>query len=482
MPTAFMPGEPAYGAGNASDPRAGELQFAGSVPLSATSFRVASFRRIGRDRESRTVRMTYFLPKLLACLVVALGSVGVLFVLWGRRDEILWLRRLSILTLILSAAASIIVYLVFPEFVRFSDVMNFYLPETEALLAGGLPYRDFPTSYSPLFHAILAVPVMLWHSPGVIVLVMIAAEAITVALYLRVCRRVGRELVGWRTAWIFVSSPTILYWVVLGGYNSILIAMFSMMALSACHYRRETIAGSCASMGLLGCKLLGVLSWPTVVLYRREGALRRLVPMGIALCFLGVLFLAGVDVLQPIRREGGGWSDGNVWFVLATFVPRIFEAAPFEIASVLCFVVFYAAGTLRLIRSTGAADSEQQRWDRSMAHLAWAMAGLLLFSKKSMAMYPPMALPFFAHACLVGRQDRTLVSLLPFLGLGAAATLFPHQGWLRAWIHERPYLHGSTMAQIVLLAQFVKVGAFAYIAVASWRLLGKRSNGQERTR
>jgi hypothetical protein len=55
-------------------------------------------------------------------------------------------------------------YLVARQPVR-SDVPLFYVPQGLAVLEGRVPYRDFDSSYAPLFPYVVAAVLAVWRSP-----------------------------------------------------------------------------------------------------------------------------------------------------------------------------------------------------------------------------------------------------------------------------------------------------------------------------
>jgi hypothetical protein len=238
-------------------------------------------------------------------------------------------------------------------------------------------------------------------------------------------------------------------------------------------------------MSFLGCKLLGVLSWPTIVLYRRGASLRRILPMVLAVLGLGLLLALGFDVWMPIRREAGGWSDGNAWFLLATIFPSVYEASAVDLLAPAAFLLAYGLGTIRFLRGrgsdsapAGSSPNAEREFDRATAHLAWAMVAFLVFSKKTMGMYPPMALPFVVHTLLSRDGDRLRVAtLFPILLIGATATVFPNMNWLGEFVRSRAFLASGDGA-LLLVAQVAKLVALAAMGRAAWTLLGSRDLGR----
>ncbi|MFN2371002.1 MAG: hypothetical protein ABR506_07590 [Candidatus Krumholzibacteriia bacterium] len=412
--------------------------------------------------------MTPALAKFAACLLVTAASAGVLMALRRRPREETWLRRGAAAAWTLRLGAAVALYVLAPHLVRYSDPVAFYLPETQALLAGRLPYAGFATSYSPLFHALLAPAVLVWPSPGAVVVVMLLAEGALVTALLRADRADGRSLAGSRTAWLIVTSPLQVYWVGVGGYNSILIAAFAGIALVAARRGGHLAAGAWGALAFLGCKALGLLAWPTVVLYGREGRRRRAAPLVATLALLAAAGLLGLDVLQPVAREAGRWAGGNVWVIAASLVPALYRSVAVAVVSALLALTAFALGTRRFAVHSCAAPAD--RLPAAVAHLGWMFAAFLVLSLKSMAMYGPMLAPFAAHV-LVLRGDGRLRPLLPWFALGAVATVGIESRWLPDMIASRHLVTTGTGA-LVLAAELVRLAALVAIARACWAALG----------
>lgn len=411
------------------------------------------------------------LGKFAACLLVTAVSAGVLAVLRGRPGQERRLLRCAAAAWALRLAAALVLYTLAPHLVRFSDAVAFYHPETRALLSGQLPYNGFATSYSPLFHVLLAPALLVWPSPGAIVVFMLLAEGLLVASLVRADRADGRGLDGSSTAWLIVTSPLQVYWVGIGGYNSILIAAGAGLALLAARRGRNLAAGAWAALAFLGCKALGVLAWPTVVAYRPGGAGRRALPLLLTVLLLAGAGLLGLDVLMPVDREAGRWAGGNVWVVAASLVPALYRSPAVWAASVLLTLVAFGLGTWRFWRCRDDADrTDADRFAAAVAHLGWMFAVFLVLSLKSMAMYLPMLAPFAAHV-LVRRGGGRLRPLLPWFALGALATVGIESRWLPDMIASRHLVTTGTGA-LVLAAELARMLSLAAVARACWAAMG----------
>src|SRR5215469_17525590 len=64
-----------------------------------------------------------------------------------------------------------------------SDI-SLYYDWTRTVMAGGLPYRDVPPAYGPLFHYTLALPLLVWGSFKSLMLFTIVQEAVALPVWL----------------------------------------------------------------------------------------------------------------------------------------------------------------------------------------------------------------------------------------------------------------------------------------------------------
>jgi len=394
--------------------------------------------------------------KFSACLLISLISFGIHAYLRDRPYEIRWLRALTVAVWTGRLLLAILLYRFFPELVRFSDAVNFYYPQTVALIEGGLPYRDFVTHYSPLFHPLLAVGVLLWRSPGAIVVIMLIAEAALLVNILLFTRQFGRTLDGWRTIWLTVSSPVMIYWVGIGGYNSVLIAAFAMSGLLSLARNRSFRAGLDGAYSLLCCKLLGILTWPTLV-FGGGSWKRRALPLVGSCLLLLVMCAAGMDTLMPVKAEYNNWSGGNFWFLAAVMFPGLYKCGFSCYLSPLLLLVAVIVGSMRMRHRRS-----DMHW--SPIHLCWIMVAFMLLGRKSMVMYMPMLFPFAVYSLVVSDTRRFW---LPLLLLGVLATSEVKLIWLEDMINSRHFT--TTVAgALILLVEMLRIGSLVFIAQIVW--------------
>jgi hypothetical protein len=214
--------------------------------------------------------------KLAFCATLALGSAAAFLICRDKPQEVRLYRRAVLVASAARIVGCILLYTLAPELNLWSDATRHYYPQTVRVLAGQIPYRDFPSSYSPLFQVLLAGPVSLWRSVGAVVLTMLALDLAALWLYVR--RPEADPIRTWRTAFLYSLSPISVYWVAVTGYNGPVIAFATMAGLILAERGRPWLAGLASALGFLSSKLLALLSWPGSAAWSREGFLKRALP------------------------------------------------------------------------------------------------------------------------------------------------------------------------------------------------------------
>ena len=350
-----------------------------------------------------------------------------------------------------------VIYGFFPQWVTGSDATLYYYPQAQKVISGSLPYRDFATSYSPLFHALLLPLLLVWRSVGSIVLTMLAVETIMLIVYLRAFGR-ERPLQSWRIAFVYCTSPISVYWVGLTGYNGIVVAISVLAGLVLAHKGRSALSSVCLVLGLLFSKLLAVIGWPAVLFWDTRSLKKRMavVLAGTAVCYLVPLFF-GFDTLMPIHREFGRGTSGNIWFLLNQVAGadlasnRIWMTLP-----VLCYAPLAALFVVRYFRRRARSESGDP--DSAMALVAILFLSFMALSRKSYLFYFPMFFIFLVHSVFSygGGMPRTS-RMLPMLFLGAVTTLEPDLNRLMREGNQSPELKLALMTLDAAL-----LGCYAY--------------------
>ena len=391
-------------------------------------------------------------------MALALGSLCVFAAVSGRPSETKVLRRLVFAVTVAKAVLIPALYLSVPIASLGSDAAIYYLPQTLRALSGEIPYRDFATSYSPLFHVLLMPGVLIWPNPGSIVATVFLVEVALIALY---ARRFGhaRPAQTWRVLFLYCWSPISIYWVAVTGYNSVLIALFAMIALLLADARRDGAAGLAAVVGLALSKLTMILAWPAIVFFPRGSIIRRMIPMGVLAAFLPLLIYARIDILASALHGGYVATTGNLWFLVSLMLSESVHSPSIKLASMLSLLC--AESILIGVYFRSARLREEHAFDRASAFYCAGALVFMLLAYKTFPWYLTMCLIFLVHT-LVCAGRSSVAALIPLAVLGGLTTLEP------ALSDGRGYLIGPDERWLLVSVDLLVVTCIAYYA---WRCM-----------
>jgi Glycosyltransferase family 87 len=404
--------------------------------------------------------------KLLFCSTLAFGSLVVLRMLQGRASEERILRALVIAITIAKFPIVLLVYHLVPNLVQGSDALLFYYPQVTSVLQGLLPYRDFASSYSPLFPYVLAPLVALWHSVGAIALTMLVFESAMLAVYLRHAKARGFEH-RWRIAFLYAFSPMSVYWIGLTGYNGSMLAFFAVLAFVLADRGRDMRAGLSLGLGLLTTKILMGLFWPAIPFaYRRIGRVA-LGAVGVSALGFSIAMALGMDFLEPVKHEAFRESSGNLWFVLSTVLPvTAQDGAVWKWLPIVSYVLAFGALGGWFVRRR---VTDERRFDAAMVFATLCCLFFLVLSRKSHLFYLAMMGLFILHTASLGSRDRMRIrDLIPFAILNTVMTIEPHfWHWIRdAAVRDPKIVRGLVAMDLVLLAGYV---FYVWLGIAALR-------------
>jgi hypothetical protein len=254
------------------------------------------------------------LIKVVLSALLALISLAVL----RYRDEIQDSDRLTLSRVVgLMAASRLGLYLLVYHFAGQrpkSDVVMFF-DQARVAAGGGVVYRDFQSTYGPLFDYITGLATLLWSDIRVLILLMIVFEVIAVWMtYLVFRNEMPRQTLAF-AALLYAVLPAPFLLIVLSGQEDGWMWIFGALVIYLLHRGRQFMAGLAGSLGFLATKLvivLGLGAWifvfanPFTYLL---GTLFTLVPYGI------VYRYAGWQILQPLR-QASECQPPSLWFLL----------------------------------------------------------------------------------------------------------------------------------------------------------------------
>jgi hypothetical protein len=312
------------------------------------------------------------------------------------------------------------------------DVYKYYFFEASAALRGGLPYRDFASSYAPLHPYLDAAALLVWHSPLALILLSVVAEWLLLPVWLRLVRQ-GFDEDHVRTAvLLYLASPLSLVFVTIDGQDNILVSVLLAVTALLLLRRRPLLAGAGLGGSVALVKFLPLLYAP-VFLLAAPRRLRGLLGFCGAVAVGYVPFaLLHLPLLYPLLYENSDRTASCLPFLAET----IFNLPPqprLENALLLGGLAVVLAVFVRSLR--GATQAVRLRL-LVFAPLALTLT-LLLLSKKSWPNY--LMLTLFPLCLLLRRGASAWLWRLRLAAFSAFSVvcLLAHSYWA-GHFHEYP--------------------------------------------
>lgn len=328
----------------------------------------------------------------------------------------------------LRVASYIALYIFSPVVFTGSDLVQFYYPEAKSVAQGLLPYRDFPTSYGPLFPILCSLFVRAWDSYGAVAAVTIGFEILSVGTFLWLfgsregTRQPDVAHLG-LALYTYLFNPAAFYWSGIAGYNSGIVAFFWIAGLLLLSRGRGVSGTLVAGLSIMVGKLLGAIALPAFVLDRRVGW-RGVATLSVALgAAFAAMYVVGMDALVPLKRESLRSTSGNLWFVASAFlplqsVPLLWNWGP---------IVALGSGAALLALRASRVSRGQLTLPRLIGLVSALNLLFLLLSKKTYPHYAPMSLLFVSY--VLSRWDIVHRSAIALMAIASAALIFEPGIW-----------------------------------------------------
>lgn len=367
------------------------------------------------------------------------------------------------------------------------DLVTYYYPEANQTLHGALAYRDFASSYAPLFSYINAAVLWLDNSPLALIAFTILVEICSVPTWFAAIRPACSEPAFRRGALLYLVQPLMLFNVAVDGGNNVWIAFSIALALFCFSRQRDAASGASYSISLTSVKFLPIVFAPLLLL----SAKRRLA--WVAGCLLPVLTVYGLfalkhaAVFQPVQQEGNSQLGGSLpllfSYTTGIYIPgRISD--DLTVLALLAFTFVWWRFTYKLPsdRVRGAVDNcaKARIWPISLGLLVLTLA-MLMLSKKSWSIYIIMVM--FLLCQFVARHGsftRFLYCVFSFLLIVEPSFLFARVGDRHQTIHAL-LAHGDASAWLLIAMYIVELVCsawFIHISIQDLRRLHTLSQTQ----
>jgi hypothetical protein len=351
-----------------------------------------------------------------------------------------------------------------------SDVPAYYLPVAHAALTGQVPFRDFVSSYAPLFPYVGAALVFLWDSGKVFALFAIALNAITLLLWHWGARTCFDQHTTRYSTLLYASCGHVIVQGLLGT-NQTWIAVGLAASVVLIVRDRSTAAGLVQAIAACTTKVLAHLFWPVFWIcspQRSRWLVAAVVPTA-AVYLLFVSLGAGPNLLHPLQYEANRMSSGNLLYILDPFLGATGASERLISNGLTATALAIALGWL-FARSRNVPP--QRRPNLLPAALALVGLTLMIFSKKSFTGYLIFVMYPLVLMLMADRSDRRFrVGFLVIFNvlLAAEPSLWFHlNGFnrsLRAWIAA----DGARVTAGFVCLDLVLLGCYVYLAWLSVR-------------
>lgn len=333
----------------------------------------------------------------------AFGVLGLAVFLWARKRDSVpnWFWCLFWLATRVGAGVLLFAVLGLPAP---TDATSTYILQARGALAGQLPYRDFDSSFAPLFPIVLSSFVRVWNSAIVFVVVAILAEGLTLVCWLAFGPRVFPARAAHLGLAACVCSP-LLFNTAIMGQDEVGVALLLSLLVIILHHERWLAGAIGSALMLLTTKFTSLLFLP--FLAWRSGRLFTFAAVVAAV--VGPVYAwyaqVGADIFVPLRFEGGLFTNGNVFFLASYFGSFYVSDPAFGRISLLGLITLLAVLFMYFIRF--------RRPDTSNLATALVVAQLifLLLFKKSYHTYLVMVMPLLCFQ-LATRRPAALPWLL----------------------------------------------------------------------
>jgi hypothetical protein len=417
---------------------------------------------------------------ILFKLVLAVGDglLGIWVLRTGALDK--WaegpfLRRMTALQVLPAAALFIGFYLIGHQEVT-SDVPGYYLPAAHSVLAGKLPFRDFMTSYAPLFPYLGAALVWIWDSGKMFALFSILANAAALVLWHRMASLSLERQTARQSTLLFATSGHVLQQTLLGTNQTWIGAALAASALLIV-MDRPAASGLLQTIAASTTKILALLFWPAMWMCARHRWRWLAAAVLPALTLYAAFAAVGADILYPLRAEGALITSGNLPYVLDPLLNATGAAK-----KTICDAVLLAALATTTLWLFWRIRSLRPQQRASALPLALALTGVvfLLVSKKSYTGYAVFVMYPITVALGVGlRSLRTRVAFLLVFNalLATEPSLWFRLGGFRGTLQEWLDAGGGSAAMGFVLVDVALLACYAWVAWVSVRCVLRTTDG-----
>jgi hypothetical protein len=353
------------------------------------------------------------------------------------------------------------------------DVVGYYYVEANRALHGAVVYRDFSSSYAPLFGYIEAAVLSLNNTPLALIAFTVLLEICSIPIWFAAIRRSCPEATFRRGALLYLVQPLMLFNVAVDGGNNVWIAFSLALALFFLSRCKDAASGASYSISLIAVKFLPLIFAPLLFLSAR----RRLAwTIGFLVPTVAVYALFAsqhANIFQPLQQEGNSQLGGSLplLFSYATGIEvgsRLSDGITISVLLACTFAWWHTTHRLAFQRGTDATQNQDmsRSWISGIGLLVLTLC-MLMLSKKSWTIYIIMVM--FLLCQLVarhGRLTRLFYCVFSFLLIVEPSFLFARVGGRHQSIHAL-LAQGDGSAWLLMAMYIVELFCSAWFVCVS---------------
>lgn len=270
-----------------------------------------------------------------------------------------------------------------------SDIPSYYYPQAKQVLNGLIPYRDFLSSYSPLFPYFTSISLLIYDSAKSIIFFSIIIEILSLIVWYLISQKTLNEQTAIKSLFIYTFNPISIILVSISGQNQIWISLFIGLTYLLMINKNYFLAGFCFSIGFLVTKFLILLFLLPIIMFYKHSTRFLIGFIPSVVIIYSLLWLLNVDFFIPLKIEANDFTSGNVIYILSIlYSPILSHSFILNTSLILVIIIF-------LVYLKGLNNFSVKR-DKNIIQLiiisVLVFIILLLFSKKSYTNYLAMAL------------------------------------------------------------------------------------------
>lgn len=417
------------------------------------------------------------LAKLLFGGVGFVATIVLVRLQWLRKCSPLQFSTAAFALLVFSRVAAFVAVFGILGLTAQSDVAVYY-KWTHAAMTGGLPSRDFPLHYGPLFTYVTAAAVRLWDSPNAIIALAIVFEAASFPFWLMAARKLFSDSVVRTATLLYVASPIVVYNVAVLGQNQIWIAAFLALSLWLMLLKKDALSGLALGASVVIVKFLSILFMPVLGIAAahrtRWAAGFLLLPVAVT----AICWWIGIDVAEPLRFHSQHVSSGNIPYLLTLAGLDLTNASALRAVNLAALLVLAIVYLIPVLHGSF-------RGQHTVHLITLLLLTTLLLSKKSFGTY--LAVAYFPF-CISIACRRFEWKQLVILGVFGLLVLVESSLWFRwlgegdldlLWQTPLPAEMDRRKIMAFVICELLTIAGYLYYAAGAWTLLRRPSDRSE---